>query len=44
MSSILSKSVDSWQEAVALPRTLVQDDGVIFSPNAISSPNKRVMQ
>jgi len=33
--------VDEAQEVVALPRTLVQDDGVIFSPNAISSPNKR---
>ena len=28
---------------VVKPRPLMFDDGVVFSPNAISSPNKRVM-
>ena len=35
------KTVILWQQV--LPRILMQDDGVIFSPNAISSPNKRVL-
>jgi len=34
--------VDEAQEVVMMPRTIVEDDGIIFSPNAISSPNKRV--
>jgi len=35
-----ANAVPEVEEGV-LPRTLVQDDGVIFDPNATSSPNKR---
>ena len=36
-----ASDISRWK--VVKPRPLMLDDGVVFSPNAISSPNKRVM-
>ena len=35
-----ASDISRWK--VVKPRPLMLDDGVVFSPNAISSPNKRV--